>query len=142
MSNYEENSFISILDRFAMGAPPCPDWFRPTMPPEPENEKHPNGGIRYNPEIERQQKLWQKERQRQKTLQWPYAYAEMMAEKRTQRIAAGQHAYRAERLESAAQTALDWANEEGQFSHGRNTHEALAEIVAPTLEKALYSTAE
>jgi hypothetical protein len=135
----ESNDFISIRDRFAMGAPPCPDWFRPTMPPEPQQERHPGGGIKYNKEIERTIKLWEKERLIQKTLQWPYAYAEMMVEKRNHRIANGQHADREERLEIAAKTALNWCLEDGPFRHSQHSTEALVKEVVPALESALYS---
>ncbi len=50
-------------------------WFRPEIPPKPEIGSH-----MVESEIEEVNEQWRRERERQLTIQWPIAWADLMLE--------------------------------------------------------------
>ena len=85
-----EESGMYLRDYFAAHAPRKPwPWFEPAMPPKPAEQwstYHRNGECggfcECMPENYRERDDWNKERERQKVMQWPYGYADAMIKAR------------------------------------------------------------
>jgi hypothetical protein len=90
---------VTLLDRWALIAPPVPDWFEPKIPePKPLEFFNKKTGERMNvediPENERQslgKAIRDKEieeMRRQRLIQWPYAWAALQMAERARHIPA------------------------------------------------------
>jgi hypothetical protein len=88
---------ISALDYFAAHAPDHPQpWFQPVMPtPEPDVFAY-KGAARTKEEIaqrEAEALTWRLERDKQRWVQWPYAWAQQMIAQRQENEAARSSVY-------------------------------------------------
>lgn len=76
---------MSLRDFFAAHAPTPPDWFAPEISPKPEPEFNCSGTSAHERACSRecgdsnwdQRIAWERARERQRLIQWPYVWADL-----------------------------------------------------------------